>query len=70
MASVNLRDRVAVTPAEAGELLGVGRATVYRLVKAGHLRPIVGLRTIRIARVELDRFAAGIDSRRHLEAVS
>lgn len=51
-------DPVALSAAQAGEVLGVSEWTIRRLVKDGHLRkvPYLGDRVL-IARVELERFA-------------
>jgi len=46
-------DAQLLKPAEAAELLGVGRATVYRLIKK-HLLPVVRFRrTIRVPRAAI-----------------
>lgn len=46
----------ALTIPETAEYLGISRASVYRLVKAGKLRPKRFGRSLRIAKIELDRF--------------
>jgi excisionase family DNA binding protein len=48
-----------LTPAEACEFARIGRTTLYRLCRKGHIRPRkIGARTL-IARAELDAFIDG-----------
>lgn len=49
--------RLAYSPAEAAEMLGVGRATIYNLMKRGELRSVTIARTRRIPLCELERLA-------------
>jgi len=49
--------KIAVSAADAGELLGMSGETVRRLVKKGVIARIPHLDRLLIARVELDRFA-------------
>lgn len=49
----------AYSAAEVADRLGVSDETVYRLVRAGHLRKVPHLIRIRIAEDELARFMAG-----------
>lgn len=51
--------RVAYSPAEAAEALGLCRATIYNLINAGELRSVVIGRSRRIPAAELDRLLAG-----------
>lgn len=51
-------ERLVYTPAEASQALGVCRETLYRLIRAGRLRKIQGIRTSLIPRTELNRFLA------------
>lgn len=56
--------RVALTPVQAGEALGVSDWTIRRLIKAGLLKriPHLGDRVL-IARAEIERFAnQGVDT--------
>lgn len=51
--------RMALTYQEAGSALGVSPRTIWQLVADGQLRAVrVGRRSVRIARVELERFLA------------
>jgi hypothetical protein len=50
---------VGLKPSEVAPLLGYkSRSSVYELVAAGLLRPIAGLKSIRISPAELERFAS------------
>lgn len=52
-------EKLAFTVDEAASFLGVSRWSVYRLVDAGVLAKVPHLgRSVRIARIELERFAA------------
>ena len=53
--------RPSLRPSAAAVLMDVSRSTVYELVRTGQLRRVAGLRVIRIARVEIDRFLEGRD---------
>ncbi len=53
-----ISERASLKPEHAALVLSVCRTEIYRLVRTGQLRRVPGLRTIRIARVELERFAA------------
>src|SRR5947208_881089 len=48
--------RISYTVKQTAELLGVGNATVYRLLKRGLLRSSSALRTKIIPKSEIDRF--------------
>lgn len=51
--------RLSYTADEAAQVLGVSPWTVYRLIERGDLAKIPHLgRAVRVARVELERFAA------------
>jgi len=55
---IPIYERPALSAANAGLMLdGLSAASVYRLVRAGHLRPIPGRKPIRIARTEIERYA-------------
>ena len=51
-------ERVLLTPEEAGELLGVGRSTVYALMKAGDLKSVQIGRLRRIPTSAVHDYAA------------
>ena len=51
-----------LTPEEAAHVLRVGRTTVYALMKAGELRPVHIGRSCRLARAELERYVARLQS--------
>ena len=51
-------DRLAVSVAEAAQMLGVSKRTGYRLVASGILHPLPGLAITRIAVAEIERLAA------------
>jgi len=50
--------RIALSAAEAGELVGVSEATVRRLVEDGHLARVKHTSRLLIARCELNRWVA------------
>lgn len=51
-------EKLVLTAAEAGEVLGVSRSTVVRLTAAGLLRTLPGFTERRYGRAELARYAA------------
>jgi predicted nucleic acid-binding Zn ribbon protein len=55
---VPLADRIAVTAAEAGALIGRSDEFVRQQIAAGHLRPIPHCEQVLIATAELRRWAA------------
>lgn len=54
---VRVAEKVALTPAEAGALIGLSDAQVRRMVARGDLAPVPHCSPLRIARTELDRWA-------------
>ncbi len=48
-------DAILLTPAQAGQLLGVGRTSMYDLIKAGTI-PSVELFGLKISRADLERY--------------
>lgn len=56
------RDRLLFTSGEAAHVLGVGRTTIYMLMRAGELKPVHIGRSCRISRGELERYVARIDA--------
>lgn len=53
---------------DAAELLGVHRATIWRLVKAGRLGTVELLGSLRIRRADIEGLAAGHPARGHQAA--
>jgi excisionase family DNA binding protein len=51
-------ERVLLTPEEAGERLGIGRTTVYALIKAGELDSVQIGRLRRIPVTAIQQYAA------------
>lgn len=56
---VGVPDRLAHSPAETAELLGVSRMTVYRLMETGELRSQKIGRSRRILRSSIDEMLGG-----------
>ena len=54
---------VVLTPAEAMDILGVGKNTMYRLLNSGQLRGVRIGRSWRITDSALESFMAGNDER-------
>jgi excisionase family DNA binding protein len=55
-----LPERLAFSPREAAEALGVSRETIYRLLARGKLRASPFLRHKLIPKAELQRFLASL----------
>lgn len=55
-------EQLLVTAEEAAHLLGVGRTTLYALIKDGRLRSVHIGRSCRVTRAELRRFVARLDA--------
>jgi len=53
-----INDRLLLRPEEAAELTGLGRTTIYELMRSGELRSINVGRARRIPRVELERWVS------------
>lgn len=53
-----ISDRLLLRPEEAAELTGLGRTTIYELMRSGELRSINVGRARRIPRVELERWVS------------
>ena len=53
-----VNDRLLLRPEEAAELTGLGRTTIYELMRSGELRSINVGRARRIPRVELERWVS------------
>lgn len=53
--------------ADAAEILGVGRSTIYRLIAAGEIGTVkIGRRTL-VAQTELERYVATLYADAHAE---
>jgi excisionase family DNA binding protein len=48
-------DAILLTPGQAGNLLGIGRTSMYDLLKAGVI-PSVDLFGIKVCRTDLDKY--------------
>ena len=55
-------ERLLLTTEEAADLLGVGRTTVYALMKAGELRPVHIGRSCRLSHEELKRYVNRLEA--------
>ena len=55
-------DTLLLTPEEAATLLGVGRTTIFALIKAGELRPVHIGRSCRFSRAELQRYVRCLEA--------
>ena len=53
-----ITDRLLLRPEEAAALTGLGRTTIYELMRSGELRSINVGRARRIPRVELERWVS------------
>ena len=58
-------ERVALTYAQAGQLLGVSPRTIWRMVREGDLRPIRVRRSTRITRAEIERYTIAQEAAAH-----
>ncbi|WP_409332598.1 helix-turn-helix domain-containing protein [Trujillonella humicola] len=63
-------DPLLLTPEEAARVLGVGRTTLYALMKAGDLRPVHIGRSCRLSRAELERYVRRLEAPRAVPARS
>jgi excisionase family DNA binding protein len=50
------QDTLVVTPPEAARLLGLGRTTVYKLIRSGDLKAIRVGRSVRVPREAIPEF--------------
>lgn len=55
-------EQLLLTTVQAARVLGVGRTTVYQLIKDGELHPVHIARSCRISWAELERFVARLDA--------
>ncbi len=59
-ADMDIKERLLYSPEEAAELLGIGRTTLYALIKAGELHTVkIGRRTL-LLRDELQDYVVGL----------
>jgi excisionase family DNA binding protein len=54
--SLNALTRLAFSANEVAQILGVSRATVYRMIALGEIRPISHNGTLRFSQKEIDRY--------------
>ena len=57
-------ERLLFTPEEAAKVLGVGRTTVYALMRIGDLRAMHIGRSCRLSRAELERYVRRLEAAR------
>jgi excisionase family DNA binding protein len=55
-------EQLLLTTVQAARVLGVGRTTVYELIKRGELRPVYISRSCRLSWAELERFVMRLDA--------
>jgi len=56
-------EQLLLTTVQAAKVLGVGRTTIYQLIKEGELRPVHVARCCRISWAELERYVARLEAR-------
>lgn len=61
--SPKLPERVLLSPEEAANRLGIGRTTMYRLIRTGEIVSVQIGRLRRIAASEIDEYAARLVAR-------
>jgi excisionase family DNA binding protein len=54
-------EQLLLTTVQAAKVLGVGRTTIYELIKVGDIRPVHVARCCRISWAELERYVARLD---------
>ena len=55
-------EQLLLTTVQAGRVLGVGRTTIYQLIKTGELHAVHVARSCRISWAELERYVARLDA--------
>jgi excisionase family DNA binding protein len=55
-------DPLLLTPEEAAKVLGVGRTTVYALMRDGELHPVHFGRSGRLSRAKLERYVSRLET--------
>ncbi|WP_375482438.1 helix-turn-helix domain-containing protein [uncultured Jatrophihabitans sp.] len=55
-------EQMLLTIVQAARLLGIGRTTVYQLIKDGELHPVHVARACRLSWAELERYVARLDA--------
>jgi excisionase family DNA binding protein len=58
------QERLLMSPAEAAQMLGIGRTKLYDLIAAGHLRPVHIGRCCRLSPDELRSFVDRLEEQR------
>jgi excisionase family DNA binding protein len=54
--TLNAFTRLAFSANEVAQILGVSRATIYRMIALGEIRPISHNGTLRFSQREIDRY--------------
>jgi excisionase family DNA binding protein len=55
-------ERLLHTTESAAQILGIGRTTIYALIKEGVLRPVYIGRSCRLSQAELVRYVTALDA--------
>lgn len=55
-------EQLLLTTVQAAKVLGVGRTTIYELIKLGDIRPVHVARCCRISWAELERYVARLEN--------
>ncbi len=55
-------EQLLLTTVQAARVLGIGRTTVYQLIKDGDLHPVHIARSCRISWAELERYVARLEA--------
>jgi excisionase family DNA binding protein len=55
-------EQLLLTTVQAGHVLGVGRTTIYQLLKTGELHAVHVARSCRISWAELERYVTRLDA--------
>lgn len=58
-------EQMLLTVVQAARILGIGRTTVYQLIKDGELHPVHVARCCRLSWAELERYVARLDAANH-----
>lgn len=62
MDQVTVSDRLLLRPAEAAERLGIGRTTLYELLRSGELRSVKIGAARRVSATALAEYVASLDA--------
>jgi excisionase family DNA binding protein len=60
-------EQLLLTTVQAAKVLGVGRTTIYQLIKQGDLHPVHVARCCRISWAELERYVAQLEAAQAVE---